>query len=409
MEATISRKTLERTKDRLFQALQSKYPLEHYLSLVYDATGLELNLCDTSYGIFAKVPEAEGNDPDFDVIDGAYYLKAELSLSPDLHRCIASAQEQSGVYVCRDPLFPHDIAFRTIGINRAMVAYLFCPGRPEGFAPEDLELIDYLGQILSVELQKTESFVVESGLKYEYFIQKLLDVHFSSDEFAEQRLYQLGRRPQPYYYMLYFAFDRPEDTHSARTRYYDQLTYLLPDGLLGTARGRLCMLLPRAHHAAFTPRERQALQQFLEYNQMRCGVSFYYTQLTMSSYAAEQAVASVKGGRSEGRIQSYEGEYLFHLFGQGMNQNWLRAQIFPDLRLLRQHDETYRTELLPTLRAFIFCGRSASAAAARLHIHKSTFFYRMNKIADLLGVDIYDRGRLFACEFSFYLMDYLER
>ena len=32
----------------------------------------------------------------------------------------------------------------------------------------------------------------------------------------------------------------------------------------------------------------------------------------------------------------------------------------------------------------------------------------MNKIAELLGADIYDRKRLFAYEFTFYLIDYLK-
>ena len=32
----------------------------------------------------------------------------------------------------------------------------------------------------------------------------------------------------------------------------------------------------------------------------------------------------------------------------------------------------------------------------------------MNKIAELLGADIYDGKRLFAYEFTFYLLDYLK-
>ena len=64
---------------------------------------------------------------------------------------------------------------------------------------------------------------------------------------------------------------------------------------------------------------------------------------------------------------------------------------------------------MQTLRTYISCGRSASAASEQLHIHKSTFFYRMNKIAEILDVDIYDADRLFAYEFSFRMMDYLKR
>jgi hypothetical protein len=53
-------------------------------------------------------------------------------------------------------------------------------------------------------------------------------------------------------------------------------------------------------------------------------------------------------------------------------------------------------------------GFSTQGFNEQLHIHKSTFVYRMNKIAELLGTDIYDGRRLFAYEFTFYLIDYLK-
>ena len=408
--AAIPREALEQVKRRLFQALQTDHPLKYYLDLVHELLGLELNLCDAGYGLFAKSPDpAAGGEADWDTIDGRQYLKMDLSMSPGLKQSLARALEQSGVYVCRDPIFPYDIAFRAICINRSMAAYLFCPGRPGGFAREDLELIDFLGQVLTVEFQKSDRFAMESGLKYEYFIQELIDGRFSSDESALRRLSQLRGRPQPCYYMLSFSFDDPEGSRTVRRRYYERLCDILPDGLIGTAGGRLYMLLPRAAPVPFSARERQALLSFLEYDQMQCGVSYPFTSLLQAGHAAEQAAASVREGRSETRIHSYEQEYLFHFFAQGMSQSWLRAQILPDLLLLRRHDEVHRTELLDTLRAFIACSRSAAEAAARLHIHKSTFFYRMNKIADLLDADIYSGRWLFACEFSFYLLDYLER
>ena len=142
---------------------------------------------------------------------------------------------------------------------------------------------------------------------------------------------------------------------------------------------------------------------------MRCGISYYYTSLVMSHYAAEQADACVSHLSGDEYIYSYEQEFLYHLFSQGMSREWLQSQISPDLQLLQLHDQTYHTEFVHTLYTYIQCSRNATNAAAQLHIHKSTFFYRMNKIADLLEADIYDGRRLFAYEFSFYLVDYLKR
>ncbi len=409
MAAEIAREKIESTKQKLFHALQSKYSLKYYLELVYDVIHLELNLCDTSYGFFARVPSPPGEHPDVDSSNGRLYLKYDISQNLELNRHIDRALEISGPYVCRDDLFPYDIVFQPVRINRAMVAYLFSPGRPEGFTDVDLELIDFLAQVLSIELQKNDSFAVESGLKYEYFLQELIDGHFSSDEFAGQRLRQLGRKPQPYYYMLHFSFDDPESIRIARSHYYELLRSAFPDGLVGVVRGRLYLLLPRDAPSPLNSRERQALLKFLTLNRIRCGISYYYTSLVMSHYAAQQAVASVSQPTASEYIYSYEQEFLYHIFSQGMSQDWLQSQIFPDLRLLRAHDQTYHTEFVHTLRTYIQCSRNATNAAVQLHIHKSTFFYRMSKIADLLGTDIYDGRRLFAYEFSFYLIDYLKR
>ena len=408
MSNEISLGKIELTKRKLFQALQSKYPLKYYLEVVYDAIGLELNLCDTSYGFFAKVPGNAGEDPDVDTSNGKQYLKIGMSQNLETHQHITRALEISGPYVCRDESFPIDILFQPIRINRTMVAYLFSPGRPEGFTPADRELIDYLGQVLAIELQKNDSFAVESGLKYEYFLQELVDGHFSSDEFAQQRLRQLGRKPQPYYYMLHFSFDAPS-IHIARSHYYELLRNIFPEGLVGAVKGKMYMLLPRSAPNPLNSRERQALLKFLALNHMHCGISYYYTSLVMSHYAAEQADACVSRLSGDEYISSYEQEFLYHLFSQGMSRDWLQSQISPDLQLLQQHDQTYHTEFVHTLYTYIQCSRSATNASAQLHIHKSTFFYRMNKIADLLEADIYDGRRLFAYEFSFYLVDYLKR
>lgn len=409
MTNEVSRERIEGVKRKLFQALQSKYPLKYYLDLVYDVIGLELNLCNTSYGFFAKVPTFSEEDPDVDTSNGKQYLKIGMSQNLEMHQHITRALEISGPYVCHDELFPYDILFQPIRIDRTMVAYLFSPGRPEGFTDTDLELIDFLAQVLAIELQKNDSFAVESGLKYEYFLQELIDGHFSSNEFAQQRLRQLNRKPQPYYYMLHFSFNEPESISIPRSHYYELLRNIFPEGLVGAVKNKLYMLLPRSSPTPLNGRERQSLLEFLALNHMRCGISYYNTSLIMSHYAAEQAAACVSHPSGDEYIYSYEQEFLYHIFSQGMSRDWLQAQIFPDLRLLQQHDQTYHTEFLHTLQTYIQCSRNATNAAAQLHIHKSTFFYRMNKIADLLGADIYDGKRLFAYEFSFHLMDYLKR
>lgn len=310
--------------------------------------------------------------------------------------------------MCRDTRFPNEILFQPVRINRAVVAYVFSPGRESGFTSLDLEVVEYLGQVLAIEMQKNDAFAVESGLKYEYFLQELLNGHFSSEEFAERRLRQLNRKAEPFYFMLCFAFDDPENVHAASKYYYDQLLTIFPEGMVGVVQGKLCLLLPSSEPRPFRDRDRQALEKFLEFNCMICGVSFYQTSLLDIKYAMEQAEACLESFTDDVRIYDYEQEYVNHIFSRH-DRDRMRSKIFPDIRIIAGYDKKYRTDLLQTLRTYITCGRSASAASEELHIHKSTFFYRMNKIAEILDVNIYDADRLFAYEFSFRMMDYLRR
>lgn len=390
--------------------MQSKHSLQYYLSLACDALRVPLTLCDASFGVLAAAPDSVIRDlENVEMVDGRQYIKFSVTQELDRKQFLVHIREDRGPYVCRDSKFPHEIAFQSVRVNRAVVAYLFCPGRAEGFTRADLEVIDFLGQVLSIEMQKNEVFAVENGLQYEYYLQELTDGHFSSDEYAVQRLRRLKRRPQPYYFMLFFTFDDPESRYAANGRYYEQLLTILPEGLVGAVNGRLCMLLPREAPTLFSEREEVSLLNFLDFNRMYCGVSYYYTALTRSGYALEQAEAAVSASLGGRRIRSYEQKFMNCFFSKGLSQSWLEAQIYPDLRLLHQYDRAHRSEFIHTLHAYIECSRSAARTAQQLHIHKSTLFYRLGKIGELLGVDIFDGKRLFAYEFSFRLIDFLAR
>jgi DNA-binding PucR family transcriptional regulator len=51
--------------------------------------------------------------------------------------------------------------------------------------------------------------------------------------------------------------------------------------------------------------------------------------------------------------------------------------------------------LLKTLRVYLDVAGSASAAASNLQVHRTTLYYRLTRIEELLGVDLSDgRARL---------------
>jgi len=290
-----------------------------------------------------------------------------------------------------------------------VVAFLFSPGQPEGYSIEDLHLIEYLSQVLSIEMQKNETFASESGIKYEYFLTELLEGRLKSEHFVTQRLRQLKRSISPFYYMVQFRFDDVTSKHPSDLYYYEQLLSIFPDALVGKVKGRVCMLLPRNTVEPLNEREESVLQKFLEFNKIHAAFSYRFTLLTRAPLAQEQAEAALENPEENRRINYYEKSYLNHLFSLVGDEDRLQALIHPDMQLLRAYDEAHNTQYLFTLHTYLLENRNAVRAAAALYIHKSTFFFRMGKIAELLGEDIMrNSARLFDYELSFHLLGHLK-
>ena len=103
----------------------------------------------------------------------------------------------------------------------------------------------------------------------------------------------------------------------------------------------------------------------------------------------------------------YETYFMEHGFYQYHDKNLLSASVHPAITRIMEYDRTANTEYARTLRVYLAQNRNALSAARELHIHKSTFFYRLGKMSDLFGIDMNDGLALFTYEYSFRVLDYL--
>lgn len=80
-----------------------------------------------------------------------------------------------------------------------------------------------------------------------------------------------------------------------------------------------------------------------------------------------------------------------------------------DIYKIIRHDQEQNTDYANTLRSYLMNGWNAVRTANELHIHKSTFFYRLNKMEELFDLDITQEETMVAYEYSFILIEYLRK
>lgn len=301
--------------------------------------------------------------------------------------------------------------YAPILINGVVVA--FCVVREEhSFLSEpDWQLLSPICQAISLELQKNEVYKNRSGLLYEYFLIKLIENRSGNREFVDIRMENLHLRETDAMYIAAFRFVAPQANPRRIRTISQELKELLDSSLTAVYNDHVVSLAIRDVPPFLSPSRLAALEQFLAANQMVAGVSFRFSDLSRARDHYRQALDAIGVGQRvapDRRLHRLRDLVVFELFSICNLSLDLQEYVLPELRLLADYDRQHQTELYKTLYHFFDCGLSRGDTAKRLHIHRNTLLYRLEKIQEITGLT-WDGDTLLNCLLSFRLLKYLKR
>jgi sugar diacid utilization regulator len=404
-------KTLTEKKEELFQALRYNYGIQGIINIAYSFFNNSINVCDTSFSILANYPnlhEQENNI--FDYKNGKYYLKLHTLQFMKNEKFFDQLSSNTGAFLYQTPNTVENMIFCGIRINRPIIGYVCIRATNRPFEKYDLYLAEVLSQVIGIEMQKSDFLSQKTGLKFEYFLADLINNEVLDTDYILQRMHQLGYYTATYNWILVINYTKGKDHFTTAGYYAEQLMNILPGSIVSTYSGNLVALLTSDGTSPLNEHQSQLLNIFLTYNKMKAGISFPYKDLAKSKAFYAQALNALTYGPydcADQNIYYYENGMLKSILNFCSSREFLEAAVHPDIRLLAYHDELNHTEFIKTLRTYLEYNRNAVQASAALHIHKSTFFYRISKIADLTGVTIENSAKLLLFEFSFMILDYL--
>jgi len=101
---------------------------------------------------------------------------------------------------------------------------------------------------------------------------------------------------------------------------------------------------------------------------------------------------------------TYFGDLGLYQLLTALSSNPEAARFFrKTIRLLVEHDENRNAELVETLDAFFYCHGNLSQTAVRLHIHRNTLAYRLERIATITRLDLSDPDARFSLQLALKL------
>jgi purine catabolism regulator len=193
------------------------------------------------------------------------------------------------------------------------------------------------------------------------------------------------------------------DRESSRLQTADlvrtEIARIAPGAIVREQQGTLALVVPRPsapdreESLALAERIRSRLGALLPDCRVTAGVGRYLAEvrgLAQAYREADQALAIGRALLGGDRSVHFEDLGVQRLLFQ-LRDNPELASFYEDLLgKLQAHDEKNGAELVNTLEAFFECHGNHVRTAQRLHLHRNTLLYRLDRARTVLGIDLDD-------------------
>lgn len=246
----------------------------------------------------------------------------------------------------------------------------------------DLEIADYLGNLVSAAIYEDDNYLTMSSLYHEHFMIDILENTLHDKDLIKNQLKPLGWRLTGDYRLLGVHMQDDEDALKRNA------ITLLSDGWNAQAflyehylivvynepPRKYDALLEHIHHFLKLLNRYAALSEpFSNFTDM----SLYYQQILFTLQHRDLAV-------SDRRLFLYEDYFLAHLVH-------LTAENLPEYKPvsdLHAYDMLNHSDYCHTLYTYLMCEQNTVKTAQLLFLHRNTLKYRMEKILDIIKVTL---------------------
>jgi hypothetical protein len=152
---------------------------------------------------------------------------------------------------------------------------------------------------------------------------------------------------------------------------------------------------------------RQAIASIVREFNCRAGISKPFTGLTELRSPWFQAGAALRLGRKRDPhlwVYDFSGYTLEYVLERAASEIPAEYLLHPAVITLRDLDKTTGASYVKTLRHYLDCRCNMSQAAEKLYIHRTTLIRRLERIAEITGLDLDRPGELMTLAVSLHLL-----
>lgn len=281
-----------------------------------------------------------------------------------------------------------------ITLDGKPIAYFLMLACNKPILPSDLALVKTACQWLSIEFLRKKTFLTPKASLISHLLADLLSEVPPAEEAIQKRCAELNFAKKEWNHLLVADCADPEMSQYQIRGMCQTLELLVPGSHAIVHQRHIVVHINTSTYEFFTPSLQARLTEAAATHKWKLGLGYRYHRLGDTLRAYDQGMTALTFGshiHPDRMLYFYDDYALYHLLDQAKGKEDLRRFCHPKLLELLAYDAKNDTCYAKTLFVLILAGGRQAEAAKKLHIHRSTMLYRIEKIMEITdGLDLRD-------------------
>lgn len=262
------------------------------------------------------------------------------------------------------------------------------------FTAQDQEFISFLCNLISLELQKNDSYIRNYGIMHNLFLSELLDGVISSPSLIDIRSRQLEWQSSGNFCIMTLFdkgnlfFNKKAATIGEYFRpFFQNIKWAVYDNKI------VFLLTLKENNLSAVLENNQTILNYLKDNSMVAAFSNVFRELKGTANAYRQSLKAFELG------EKLDNDMLYHFYinyicndiGAILSQSTDISSFYNEKVIaIANYDQEKKSSFIKTLDEYLTHIDDPNTAAKHLYIHRNTLFYRINKMQNLFGINLND-------------------
>lgn len=295
-----------------------------------------------------------------------------------------------------------------------LIGYLMSPCYHGAPTQEELDIIRMLADLCSLRMQKDLHYAEYPDDMMEYFISDLLNGTITDEQQIRDRCSYFGwRLRMPYRVLTIRGADPGEMERGAgylrQTKRCEMLRAAFPEATVFLYGEQIKFIAGVEDESTREQLMFHQIAEVLEQHGLAAGVSQPGRNFRSLTARHRQAMKAIQMGallKGSGPLYFYDSYAVYHALEMCSGRIDLRELCHAAVLKLERYDRKNGTAYMGTLHAYLASGQNVSEAAEALYIHRNTLAKRLEKMNDIITVDLKDRETVFHLLFSLRVIEY---